>query len=363
VSGDLAIVCPSVESDAIELGRNIFRKQVLPKRTIKYTGKGGPRQLTFDDSYFDTLIGAFNERAFDQNAFQLSNGVREHTTDPERYRGEVIAYEKTPTGLDAIFSLTDEGAALVRKNPKLGVSPTIIENLEHADGRKFPKAIQYVAGTLDPQNTQLEPWSELEGVNLANENREVIDLSTVTFEPLVEVTPPTAPEAQTGTETPPVQSPSEEELDAIAEKALARMLQEVNMSGETGTGEENQTLELTRAIAEESQQRVTALELELARSRFTNEATGFIDDGVPPALVELARPLLELPAQPVIELSRNSDGSENVLDVGELVRKLLKETGGFIKLSREQGHSYELAEGETVTEKRLGDLRAITGGA
>ena len=127
-----AIQTPFREKRWVELsagtGLNLFRKQVLPKRSINYKG----RTLTFDDAYLTDLAQAFDDKAFDQVAFQMAPGDGQHTVDPERFRGEVHAFEVTPDGLDAILKLTDEGAQAVRDNPKLGVSARIVDGVERA---------------------------------------------------------------------------------------------------------------------------------------------------------------------------------------------------------------------------------------
>jgi hypothetical protein len=78
--------------------------------------------------------------------------------------------------------------------------------------------------------------------------------------------------------------------------------------------------------------RVAAVEGELARQRFVNVYRDYTEAGVPPVLLELARPVLEMPMPPVIDLS-----NEEHIDTGQLLRDMLDECKGFIQLGREQG--------------------------
>ena len=49
------------------------------------------------------------------------------------------------------MAASDEGAKVLRENPKLGVSARIVESYQRADGRHFTAALQHVLGTLDPR--------------------------------------------------------------------------------------------------------------------------------------------------------------------------------------------------------------------
>ncbi len=155
--------------------RKLFRKQILPKSTISYKG----RTVNFDEQYLADLKAAFEARAFDQVPFQLADERNTHTNDPERFRGELVGVELTADGLDGIFDLTPEGAAVVERNPNLGVSARIIENLERADGKVFPRATQHVLGTLDPRVTGMKPWQTVE--LSAEAVTETIDLSATDY--------------------------------------------------------------------------------------------------------------------------------------------------------------------------------------
>jgi len=175
VSGRVTVLTPTVKSDAIELGRTTWRKQVLPIRSLNYNG----RKLHFTKDYLNNLVQSFKDRAFDAVPLQLADADNRHTNDPERAAGEVIGLEAADDGLYATVSLTDRGAALVKEHPNLGVSVRIVEQFERGtDGKRYPAALQHVLATWDPRINAMKPW---EAVECANETDEVLDLSELSF--------------------------------------------------------------------------------------------------------------------------------------------------------------------------------------
>lgn len=342
----IAIQTPFREESSVELSRalNLFRKQVLPKRSIDYKG----RTITFDDAYLTDLAKAFNDRAFDQVPFQLAGADNAHTLDPERTRGEVKGFELTAEGLDAIVQLTDEGAEVVRTNPKLGISARIVEGLKRADGKEFGRAVQHVLGTLDPRVTGLKPW---EAIALSNSDLEVIDLTNLSY-PTKEATVPEDPKTPTISDenraafdaymtelvalmdpsktdpakpAPKVDEPTEDEIDAELNRMMAEAMAEdgASLSNDAaGMDLVNVQLAAQRSALDE-----TRAELDLAR--FEKEKGELIAKGIPPAMVDLAMPLL-LGKDHTIDLSNGS-----TVDAGEVVRKLLGECEGIVDFSKE----------------------------
>jgi hypothetical protein len=217
--------------------------------------------------------------------------------------------------LDVLLDLTPDAADLVRQNPKLGVSARIIEDLERADGKTYPRALQHVLGTLDPRVTGMASWQE---VALSTVVRDTIDITDKEVRRLPlrkrrEESAPEDPAAETNTP----------EEDVEAETELARIAEELR------TADLSSTVDVGTNSTDE---RIRNLELQLARERYTVEAREFIDKGVPPHLVTLAAPILQLPQPPVIELSNNEK-----IDVAQVLRDILKETEGFLELARERG--------------------------
>lgn len=362
---DIALLSPFNTGPAVELSRSLWRKQILKKGTINYKDNlGRTRKITFDDAYLSDLAKSFKEGAYDQVAFQLADANNTHTYDPERFRGDIKGVEVASDGLYAYLDPTPEGAELLRKNPKLGVSARIMEGLEHADGRKFPRAIHHVLGTLDPKVTGLGSWQE---VALAEEAGDTID---ITKEEVTTLSDTSTTTGGGGGTSPPAPA-STEETEATSESAVATIAPpgttnvNINVSQPAGTSKDpapvmdvgddedfdfdivtDEEIEAAAASLSNSTagtpsssevalaKRVQDLELELAQQRFDSEAKEYVSKGVPPALVELARPVLSLPAAPVIDLSNNEH-----IDVARLFREMLDQTQGFIQLSREQGTS------------------------
>jgi len=323
--GEIALLCPMDSEDAVELSQTLWRKQVLPLGTIDYKG----RRITFDKRYLTDLAKSFQGLAFDQVAFLLAKDDNAHTMDPDRYRGEVKGMEVTPRGLDVLLDLTPDAADLVRKNPKLGVSARIIEGLERADGARFPRAIQHVLGTLDPRVTGMASWQE---VSLSDEVGETVDITNEEVQVSVQGEPITQPaSAPTPDQAPPsdpvetesTEEMSDEEIEAIADQ----IMNDENMREE---------LQLSRAANDANLSRIEALEQQLATTRYVEEARKYIDAGVPPVLVQLAKPILEMPHNAVIELSNN-----DTIDIQSLVRDMLDQTKGFLELATERGHSFK----------------------
>lgn len=357
----IALVMPTREKKAIELGRNLWRKQVLKKGTIDYKG----RSLTFDDAYLSDLAKAYNDQAFDQVAFQLAGPDNEHTLDPERTRGEIKGFIQTADGLDALIETTDAGSEVIRANPKLGVSARIVEGLKHADGRSFRAAIQHVLGTLDPRVTGMGQWQP---VNLSSPSiEETIDLSTASYNKKEGVMPNSEltkeqvdkltalledpsklddeqkakllallpdPEGAHTAAPPTGEGGTEGDLD----KELADFLAALAEPAGVGAGDEGaqlsaadrQAIELANARAKSAQDEATAVRAELDLARFEAEKAEFLRAGIPPAAIDLATPFL-IGQHHVIDLAGGTKA-----DAGEVVRGLLKQMAGTIDLSGEQ---------------------------
>jgi hypothetical protein len=371
--GDLAMLTPfGQQRGAVELSQTLFRKQLLPLGKINYKG----REINFDKTYLADLAASFRDQAFDQVPFLLAKDDNAHTLDPERFRGEVKGVEVTAKGLDIMLDLTPEAAEMIRKNPRLGVSARIIEGLDRADGKKFPRAIQHVLGTLDPRVTGMSPWQE---VSLSEEVSDTLDMTTEEVQmsdtvPSVPAPVPPAPPQATSTQpTSPPPTPTapsgtsreprpimpniedenydditDDELEALADEAMTQTASSLSSTGRV-------PVDLIEASNVENRERIQQLELELARQRFVNEARTFIESGVPPVLVELARPILCLPKAPVIDLSNNEH-----IDVGDLVRDMLEQTKGFIELAKERGSTYNPRD--TVEERADEVLSNWSGG-
>jgi len=308
-----AVLSPLTEKPTAQLSPTLFRKQILPKGTIDYKGK----KLTFDDAYLTELAKSFNDGAYDEVAFQFADGANTHTLDPEKRKGTVKGVELADDGLYATIELDRDAAEYVKKYPNFGVSSRMVHDLARADGKTFKRALHHVLGTLDPRVTGMKPW---EPVELANDDVDgLIDLSSEEWV-VKELTPPVHTDDD------------DEELIAELAKAFG------------GNGEEDDDVTLTNeqevqkqidlAVAQE-RKRIGALEAQLALSAFEREAAAWIDAGVPPAMVELAKPILSTTGDNVIELSNGTK-----TDVRDTIRQLLDGYKGYVELATERGHSF-----------------------
>lgn len=175
----VAILAPFADQDAIELGGHLWRKQVIRHGDFRYRdpNTGEERTLHFTPDYTASLAQAYREAAYDAVPLQFADASNAHTNAVEATRGEILGMEPSSdgTGLDAIVRLSDDGEKAIRNYPKLPVSVRIIENLDRADGKRWPAAVQHVLATWDPRITGMSPW---ERVDLTGDDvTDVIDLT------------------------------------------------------------------------------------------------------------------------------------------------------------------------------------------
>jgi hypothetical protein len=333
---------PTADGGVIELSKTLFRKKILPKGTIDYKG----RKIVFDEAYLTDLATAYHDGAYDQVPFMLADATNAHTMDPERFRGEIKGVEVADDGLWGTFELSADAAQMVKDNPKLGVSARIVEGYGRSDGKTFPRAMQHVLGTLDPRIPGLGAWTEV-ALSGYDSTDEVVDLTDSTYE---------GEEAVAGksSEDDLIDGLTREEYEALlATLELEDEKPEDTVEEDEDEGEEDETgaedKQLTgAALANQS----TAIELaneeirELKRGRahdkFEADKRDLVRRGVPPALVELARPVLEAPDGFTIDLSNGVDGEQKV-DAAHIVRQLLDSASGYIALAQERGHSVDFA--------------------
>ena len=386
------LALPRVESDTVDLSgakNTLFWKKILPFGEINYEG----RRIRFDRQYAVDLTSAFKAGAFDQLAFILDKGDGKHHIDPEYQRGEFVDLAVREDGLyGALKPNSDRAAQLIRENPKMGVSPRIFENLRHATGQTFKRAIHHVLGTLDPRIPGMGTWQEEVSLSAGSVDN-TVDLSAATWGPLGEEGSVADNEdtqaEQTGQEGNDSQTDDQEQNDLAEgteeylnddDRALAEQIAngtlgsegtndaetaEVANSTESAAGTENgdnteevstttdtQTdlsggteggqIDLARVIEAQGAQ-LRQMQIDLARERFEGEARALVGDGVPPVLVDLARPFLALPPDTfsggAIDLSRT--GGEQLPSIQETLRKMLFEVKGILDLSRgEQGTNW-----------------------
>jgi hypothetical protein len=388
------LLTPIDLSTARRVGKTRFRKQILPLTTINYKG----RRITFDKPYLMNLARSFKQRAYDQVPFVLANERNEHHMDPRLFEGEVKDLIFTGDGLDMVVDLTREGAALVGKNPRLGVSARIVQGLAKADGRKFTGAIQHVLATMDPRITGLRPW---QAVDLSGaENFEVVDLTAETysgrnqdmansaiklgsvdkktrtatldlsklsddeFEALLDLgTDEVEIDPETGL---PVEKPAEDEVDP---DELEEGLEEEEADPEAvdpangqvpqvvqgGQGSNPRKRKTTTTVEEEAldpggnlgaeagavanlSNEFAQWRSERATSEWKTRRKELAGAGVPPFLLDLAEPVVSSPEVMTIDLSESGGGK---IDPKDVINKMLDGMTGMIDLTPEMGHSVE----------------------
>lgn len=178
MTGTVTVLTPTLASGALELGRKLYRKRILPIGELDYKG----RKLNFNRAYNDNLAAAFRDGAFDTVPFQLAPDDNSHTNAVDRAAGEIVGLESTDDGLWSTISATDKGAAIIDEHPDLPVSVRVVEGYTRADGktvREYPAALQHVLATWAPRISGMGRW---EPISCAQETDEVIDLSALAFE-------------------------------------------------------------------------------------------------------------------------------------------------------------------------------------
>lgn len=356
-----ALQMPYREQAASEVGPRLFRKQILKVGEIPYKGK----RLKFDRDYLAKAVDSFNAGAFDQVPFVLADSDNKHSTDPERFRGEVKALEMNGDGIDALVELTEEGAAIVRKNPRLGVSARLVPDREHA-GQVFPVAIEHVCGTLNPRVNGLRPW-ETDSVRSLSQtsDEKVIDLSaseymadkTFTESHLDKLNE--LPEDQRARVTALLDGKSEPEKPEIAEPDKGGKVADFmrKITGKKADGLSDEELEgafkdleqnadkadtpepVTASLSDDDRKRIDLAEensrkadQRVAAAEWKTERAELTLAGVPPSMLDLAEPVLKTGQKVAIDLS----DSESV-DAADTIRKLLDEAKGTVDLSDAAG--------------------------
>lgn len=343
---------PDGGGSAVELSSTLFRKKILPKGTIDYKG----RKINFDDAYLADLAASYKDQAYDQVAVQMADKDNTHTLDPDRFRGEVKGVEVAEDGLYATMELSAAGAKAVRENPKLGVSARIVEGYDRSDGKSYPRAMQHVLMTLDPRLPGLGAWTEV-SLSGYDADTEILDLTQSAYE---------------GAST--VAKTDDETIDGLTQAEYDALLVELGIDPadlEDGDGETDEVTDDTEGVnapdvtpvTEPAKETVsmsnedrTALNLandqiaELKRLRaednFKAEKALYVSKGVPPALVELARPVLTAPDGFTIDLS-NGDGDGGKIDAAAILRQVLDQATGYIEIAKERGHQVDFSHEAT----------------
>jgi hypothetical protein len=235
-----------------------------------------------------------------------------------------------------------------------------VEDYARSDGKFFTAAVQHVLGTLDPRIPGLGGW---EAVEASNDAEAVLDLSTFSFtgeEMTVSGDQFTAEER--GKLSKLLQIP-EDKIDALTaladadlsllvgdgadaeltDEELAQLIAEMpdeelaalqaEFEGQVAAaapGLSNQAamaIEMANVRADENARQLSVITSELDTQRYEAERARLVrDSGVPPFLVELARPLLEGTGH-TVDLANGK-----AVDAGQIMRKVLTEYAKAAKM-------------------------------
>lgn len=329
--GTVEILTPYDQGEITELSSGIFRKQVLPCRSIQYTGKDGQRRtIDFNQQYLTDLARNFRAGAFDEVALQMADGANTHTLDPERKRASVIGLEVEPDGMYALVKPNNKRAAqFLRENPKMGVSARIIEGMSRSDGKQFSRALHHVLVTTDPQIPGLKAWEEVEAVSLsAGGPDETVNLAGASYEGTIVMAgtngPGTGEGGSSGNVTVSLTADQAALLqqvltDTAASNALADAVQLTSTHEQQDEAASDDALELVRQEVELAQAQNLELAQRLNDAEIAGELRTLAQSGLAPAIIEAARPLLSMQTG-AVELS---NASGQVVDPGAVVRNLL----------------------------------------
>lgn len=345
------ILTPLLDGELIDLADEAqpltYLKRILPLGEITYSGV----KYTFDQPYLVSLANAFNEKALDTTPFVLADpGTNGHTMDPERWRGEVIDMSYQAAGPDGpgLYSKirfpNEEAAKAVQlSNGKLGVSARIQHGLKRVDGKSWPQAIIHVLGTMHQRVPKLGNWRTVD-LSGYNSPHTVIDLSSETFK---EIQMAKAKGKQTVAE-------AFEGLDlsdpAVVEKILQDALDAGQIDLSTDLDDETDDtlggefapidpalqarLDLSESRASDAEARANrALAIAAQKQWDVDKASRW--DSLPPAMLDLAEPILNAADETTLDLS---DDGGTVINVSDTLRKILDLAKGYVDLSDELGH-------------------------
>lgn len=110
-----------------------------------------------------------------------------------------------------------------------------------------------------------------------------------------------------------------------------------------------QRVEMSTPIRRKKVSKARRLELELAEEKWANKKIQLIDAGVPPALLDLAEPIMKQPDRLVIDLSETGD---RTVDARMVLGRVLEEVSGMIDLAPEMGHGVTKVSDDKDDETR-----------
>ena len=311
---------------------NVYERQILPFGKFNYQG----HEFDINSEWADNAIKAFKDRAVAQAWFALADENNSHEVDnrPDRFGGEIIDLIKTDKGLTGRYKLTDKAAQVVDENPKLGVSARFTTNYtRESDNKKWPVVIDQVLGTLNPKIINTDEWKRVALSNV-DENETVEDSSGEVWKmPEDDTKSNVTLKREEYDQLMALLAKSKEEPETeTTDKEIDELLNALE-------GQTDPNIEKVKVGLSNADKRIAELTNQVATARWEKEAHEYKSNGVPPAIVELARPVLSSYDE-VKVVTLSEDGSSKTSDARTVVRNILDELTGTVKLSQEDGHSF-----------------------
>jgi len=330
-------------------GQVYYKKQILPEGKFTYkTGDGKDIELDLTAAQHKLYIDSFKQKAYDEVPFQFGA----HTNDPTIRKGTMADVEYVPgKGSWGYFQLDEEAAKYVERYPNFGVSPRLVVGLKRMDGKTFPAAIQHVAGTVVPRASGMSPWEKIElSEDDMPDTVTIIDFSDETIKAHRDVkeTPVTKTTGKGGSGEGETFTLSQEQYEFFTKMQEEYAKAEKLLSGDEDEkkGSETSTVDLSevtgkadKALAEIAQMRATAV----AETWAARKAL-LLSQGVPPAALDLADPVMTSVDSQVYDLSDGEGGTVKV-DAKTQMLGQLELMKGMIDLGAELGHGRSGAMG------------------
>jgi hypothetical protein len=353
------ILTPMSEGDAVELSGGLWRKQILPMRKVNYRG----RVLDFSRKYLAEIADSFQRKAFDQVPAQLANDKNEHNNNPRNTVGELADVELAADGLYGYFRPDEDGARILAKNPKLGVSARIFEGYTRENDKQyFPKALQHVLLTVNPHVSGMKPWERVE-LSAEPSADEVLDLSQASYEEEDMTQSTTKPDETEGGGKVTLELSADDA--ALFQKMLADQkavleftesleaddLETEDEDGDKGDTDDKGPDDVVLATLDTQGKQIIELTNQLREKDIAREVDRLAASGLAPAIIEAAKPLLSL-GEATIELS-NGDSIEPATAARDLLNTLVELANqglGFVTFDEEIGLSSD--ENDPVLKQR-----------
>lgn len=375
------LLTPFDFSEPVKIGRRRFWKQLLPVTSIDYDGE----EIDFNPRFHKDLELAASDGVYPSVPLIFAGGNNEHNESPKNWSGEIVKFENR--GKDGTWGLIEadrDAARLIRKNPKMGVSARITQNVARA-GKVYPRAIRHVLMTMFPRVPDMGAWQAVDlseaadtlvvdlttvkykkGKQMAKKAKATtvsvprdaegnIDLSEIdddAFEGLLDLAAAVAEDERLDDYVDEDETDEEDEPVRKVRKKKSKTKVTIEKDSETddpededddeedGDDDEEET-DLSEPLTQAEVDDLRTLRVDRAKERWENERGKLQRAGVPPFMLDLAEPVMESATPMVIDLS-----DDETLDARKVIKSMLEKSVGLIDLSEEEGSSIDLSDEE-----------------